>query len=162
MNNGKVIAWPDRVGLAFSVLLLAASIWLVYYTRTALPGAALSIPWQQAFREQIEDGSSVICEMQLFFALPIWLFLRLVDFVLGGPTRRHESRLDAEFRETAEFRLSNGYGWEEVVHLVWGETSEYFDRLAIPEGWIYKFEIRQGETRNCSITFVPLKPHKRH
>jgi hypothetical protein len=161
MLDDKVIVWPDRVGLAFSALMFAASLILVIFGTNPYPDTHHPM-WIPVTQDEFRNLMSIFFEPQLYFALPLWLFVRMVDFVLGGPKRRYEARLDQEFRETNQFFINEKYGWEPVHDRITEDYFEYTHRMAVPEGWLYKFETGRGEARACSITFVPSKPHKRY
>ncbi len=160
MIDGKLIVWPDRIGLAFSILMLTGSLLLVIVGHEPLPQEPYP-QWVPHLATEMTNDAWIVLAWQLYFVLPIWLFARLIDFVLGGPKHRYEARLDQEFRENQEFLIRQKYGWEEVNHHVFEEGHSFTDRMAVPEGWIYKHEGARNDALACSIVFVPSKPHKR-
>lgn len=79
------LAWPERITILFVVLLAPAALFL------ALVGTAATFPFW--------IGASlgmwfVLCE---YFALPLWVGLRLLDLAANGPAIRRARRAAAMY-----------------------------------------------------------------
>ena len=73
--------WADRIGLWVWVVclaLLAMYLGMVYASGST-PGPDF-------------DFSGLFVAATFAIALPVWLVLRVVDFVLGGPLQRRQPR----------------------------------------------------------------------
>jgi hypothetical protein len=62
--------WADRLALAWAVIV---------YGLLALAGAFGDYP-------DVHPGHNAV--QALYFVLPVWAVLRLIDFITGGPARR--------------------------------------------------------------------------
>jgi hypothetical protein len=72
------VCWADKAALLFAVLLLFALFVIGEPTlaTTDDPGG-----WAGAY-------VSIFWHLAQMTVLPLWIFLRAIDLVLGGPTRR--------------------------------------------------------------------------
>lgn len=72
------LCWADRIGL---VLLIGLSLALIFVGAIGPNPRAFSVHWWGDFLDILWIvGSKTV--------LPIWIFLRAVDLVAGGPSRR--------------------------------------------------------------------------
>ncbi|MGD9727056.1 MAG: hypothetical protein AB7F35_28295 [Acetobacteraceae bacterium] len=74
--NALRLYWPDWAGI-IAALLVALVIGLVFLALQPTPDI-------QPGREMLR----ALLITETLFALPLWLVLRVIDFMLDGPTRR--------------------------------------------------------------------------
>lgn len=71
--------WPERTALA-ALAVLTAFVFLA-----GILGDHLSLDWWSAFVE-------IDARFAFMFVLPLWLLLRAIDFIFGGPAARSRGR----------------------------------------------------------------------
>jgi hypothetical protein len=81
------MAWPDKVGIAVACLIVAVALYGLFVLLNGLPPSA-------PFEAQDWTRFGVGLTKTLFFvALPIWLAVRLIDYVIGGPAKRKAKQI---------------------------------------------------------------------
>ena len=69
------MCWADKVGLA-AAIIVAGGVLLI--------GAS----WGPHGPDYASAATRAIGLLELYSALPLWVLLRIVDFIAGGPWRR--------------------------------------------------------------------------
>lgn len=98
------LAWPDKATLVIAVLIAALCV-IVWTTTLASAGIYLY--------GRLDHALALWAAVaELGFALPLWLVLRLIDVVNGGPTRRREARrarhIEPRFETESEIATETG------------------------------------------------------
>lgn len=72
-----MLAWPERVSILLGIALLGAVLML----GTFLNASSASSDWVTA-------GAQIWWQLAKIFIFPLWVVMRLIDIVGGGPGRR--------------------------------------------------------------------------
>jgi len=87
------VAWPDRLGIGVALLLpIGLALWTIEVSSEAGPQISRSGLWFASMFYMLPFAEVVI-------ALPVWLIARILDFVAGGPQRRHLGKSKLPQRE---------------------------------------------------------------
>jgi hypothetical protein len=87
------LCWCDRVGVGWAMLVLGLYFWIW----GSSPGGILSMP----------DGAAT--HVLLVVVLPLWIALRLIDMMSGGPWNRMAQRR-GEFKISVHRNLATALG----------------------------------------------------
>ena len=78
------LAWPDKAGLVIAVIVAAMSIFAC---------AIVLLAGETVTYGRLNNALAAWTGMaELGIALPIWLLMRVIDTVTGGPWHRHADR----------------------------------------------------------------------
>lgn len=78
------MAWPDKAGLVIALIVAAMS---------AFACAAVLIAGETMTDERLNQTLAAWTGIAvLAIAVPLWLLMRVVDALAGGPSRRHMDR----------------------------------------------------------------------
>jgi hypothetical protein len=78
------VIWVDRSGLGFALLIVVVAFVFLVLAYTGSP---------ETFSAS-DVGEMTIWTLKawLFTALPLWITLRIIDFIIGGSERRNRAR----------------------------------------------------------------------
>jgi len=84
MPRAHPLVWADKVGLVAALAIAASAAWVCAVT-------FLTVGTMTYNRLDMAMASSTLA-IELAIAVPIWLFMRAIDFAMRGPARRQANR----------------------------------------------------------------------